>query len=114
MCACGKSLCQVYSANASLVKARGIYTLLGRGQIPAKLMDEILVLCSSFATLRYACLAYEANSKYDSHHPCTSDYLDLALARYQDDLRRPETLHADATLLAGVLLCSLSVRHCVS
>jgi hypothetical protein len=96
--------------HASTVKNHGIYTLLGRSDVPSALTDELFSLCSLSATLRSACLAYHSNISSDDHGPSASKYLDTALARYQEDFKDTRMLGSDSTLLTGILLCSISVR----
>lgn len=88
--------------------SNGHLTLAGRTGQGSLLKSEILPLCDSSVSLRQTCLAYQASLEEHSKH-LMPIYLQSALASYFDDLSKPDRLEMDATLSAGILLCSVSV-----
>lgn len=54
-------------------------------------------------------MAYQAMLQPEYRH-CAAFYLQRALAAYMGEISDHEKLLQDATLVAGILLCSVSVR----
>lgn len=98
-----------YKAYWIIVRCSGQYTLAGRTARGDESMNQILSLCSSWPALRCVVLAYQAHLDLD-YRSLSAVYLDQALEIYQTHLRDPERLVHDATLITGILLCSVGVR----
>lgn len=88
--------------------ATGHLTLTGRTGSVNFFRRDVIPLCDDCEPLRHACLAYQASLE-DEGKRITPTYMQLALSGYLQDLATPEKLQLDATLAAGVLLCSVSI-----
>lgn len=73
------------------------------------LQPRLPQLCQESSALYTICLAFQLSlSSYQS--PLFFEYFDAALREFRSELAQ-STILSDATLTAGLLLCSIGVRH---
>lgn len=73
------------------------------------LQPRLPELCQESSALYPICLAFQL-SLSATHTAPFFEYFDSALREFRSELARSTTL-SDGTLTAGLLLCSIGVRH---
>lgn len=83
--------------------------MAGRASQGSRSIDDVLALCTEWAGLWYVVLAYQARLD-ETKVQLSAVFLSRALNLYQSYLAEAGRRLHDATLMTGILLCSVGVR----